>query len=137
MASYVPYDGSFSNTYVQYCKDIVVVKPFSDHVLWRSDQYNYALAVGDLIYANGVIRGDGNVKIYLFSSSSGYNNSLTYQVFDDYSFSLTPGDNLVYSSVGYYPTLYGGESIYAPFLVVSAAIIIFSSLLSRIFCRKR
>lgn len=81
--------------------------PFGQHyVYWRDGQYSYKFAYGDLSLDGSVFTGSGAVTICNYSyTGSSYNNYYTYTVSTDNSFSLSAGNQLVYSDLGNYPGL--------------------------------
>lgn len=102
-AMYSIYDGSISSSYVTYFKDILAGVPFNkNYVAFRSGQYTYTMVVGELDYNGNSLSLIGDGKEYIFTTSSGYNSYLTYNVYDITSFSLSLEDYLVYSDMGDY-----------------------------------
>ena len=104
--AYSPYDGTMSNTYVQYFKDILADKNLTDnYVAFRSGQYEYIMVVGDLEKNENTIALVGSGVMYKFTSSSSYNAtySYTYSNIDDFTLDLT--DDIVYTDLGDYPQL--------------------------------
>lgn len=81
--------------------------PFGQHyVYWRDGQYSYKFAYGDLSLDGSVFTGSGPVTICNYSyTGSSYSNYYTYTVSTDNSFSLSSGNQLVYSDLGNYPGL--------------------------------
>lgn len=106
-ANYETYsNGNLSSTYVTYFKDIISGQSImNDYVAFRSGQYTYTMAVGNLNYG-GDFSGNGKVKVYTFDTeSSNYNQNLTYTVTTDSSFYLEPSVSVIYSNLGDYPQL--------------------------------
>lgn len=98
-------EGTLSNTYVTYFKDIVSGIGFDDnYVGFRSGQYTYTLIVGDIDYSNNIFTAT-NCKEYVFETSSGYSSQYKYYVNDLTEFSLSATDTIIYSDMGNYPQL--------------------------------
>jgi len=105
--SYNVYDGSPSNTYIQYYKDILSGIPLSEnYVVFRSGQYEYKMVVGDIVQNNGLFTSDKECTVYTFSQTeTGYNGYYTYDVSTISSFVLDSENKIVYSDCGGYPEL--------------------------------
>lgn len=106
--AYSIYDeGNISNTYTTIYEDIVSgISPSKNYVYYRSGQYEYTLAVGDNMYlVDNIIYSTEKTKLYIITTSSGYNANYTYNISEVSDFQLTLGDNLVYSNLGDYPLL--------------------------------
>lgn len=139
-ATYSTYaNGNISTTYTQYFKDILSGKSIlDDYVAFRSSQYEYVMAVGDIDY-NGNFKGNGEVKIYTFDTeSSNYNSILTYSVSTDSNFTLNQGNTVIYSNLGEYPQLIERGANFEVIQTILFSIMLISVVISRIFyCRKR
>ena len=99
-------EGTMNTTYVTYFKDIVAgIKPNDKYIAYRSGQYSYTLAVGDLSISNKNISSSGTTTLYVYETSSGYNSIYTYKVSDVTDFSLSVGNAIVYSNLGGFPLL--------------------------------
>lgn len=105
------YQGTISSTYVEYAKNILAkCPPFEDYVFFRSGQYVYTLVCGDLELSGDTFTGTGNLDQYVityYSGNSGYSGTSYYTVSGSAisTFSLDTGSELVYSSLGSYPSL--------------------------------
>lgn len=107
-------DGGIGTTYTTYFQDILDKYPVCpDYVYFRSGQYQYALVVSDeLSYSEGMFTAD-TYDYYLITTSSGYGTGyLTLYKNPGTSLSLDVGDNLVYSSLGHFPSLIERGSFY-------------------------
>lgn len=99
-------EGNISTTYVQYFKDILSGEKInSDYIAFRSGQYSYTMVVGDLDYTNGVVSLKESGTIYTFTQSGNYNSTYSYNCDTINNFSVSVGDNIVYSNVGHFPHL--------------------------------
>lgn len=100
-------EGNMSTTYITYFKDIVAgIKPNDKYIAYRSGQYSYTLAVGDLSIENDNVTSTGTTTLYVYeTSSSGYNSIYTYNVSEVTDFSLSVADTIVYSNLGGFPLL--------------------------------
>lgn len=105
-AEYDPYEGTISSTYLTYAKDLIPNFSLSDHYVFvRSDQYEYNLIVGDLVYNSGIFSNIDPVTVYTFSSGSGYNSYYTYSVATVSDITVNPSDKIIYSDLGNFPQL--------------------------------
>lgn len=99
-------DGTLSSTYITYFRDIVSgIAPNKKYVAYRSGQYSYTLAVGDLSISGTNVSSTDTVTLYVYETSSGYNSSYTYNVSTVTDFSLNVGNYIVYSNLGNFPQL--------------------------------
>lgn len=101
------YDGNISSSYVTYFKDIVSGIGFNDnYVGFRSGQYEYTLVTGKMELSNGEITLLEKGMIYTFDqSNSSYNSHTTYNYNEIDNFSVSVGDNILYTDLGNYPQL--------------------------------
>lgn len=106
-ASYTPYDGNPSNTYIQYYKDILAGLPITEnYVVFRSGQYEYKMIVGDIVQNNGLFTSETECEVYTFSQyDTTYNGYYTYSTSTIDSFVLDSENKIVYSDCGGYPEL--------------------------------
>lgn len=105
-SAYSPYDGTMSNTYVQYFKDILVDKKLTEnYVAFRSGQYEYIMVVGELEKNQDSIELVGSGVMYKFTSSSSYNANYSYSYGNIDEFTLDLTDDIVYTDLGDYPQL--------------------------------
>lgn len=135
------YDGSLSNTYVQYFRDIISDIGIREHyVAFRSGQYSYTLVVGVLSYNESTIHLETGetAKEYTIATDNGYNNTLTYTTKEITEFSLTPNDRLIYSDMGNYPQLIDRGQKYEILTTILLGTCMLSVVINRIFfSRKR
>lgn len=104
--AYTAYDGTPSSTYIAYFRDMLSKFSASyDYVVFRNTQYEYMLVVGDLAEIGGRIQSAGAVDICEISTNNGYNASYSLQFRSEESFVLDPGDEIIYSNLGLYPSL--------------------------------
>ena len=105
------YQGTISSTYTDYAKQILTkCPPFQDYVFFRSGQYEYTLVCGEDLTLNVDTFVGFNVeafKITYHTSTSGYGGTSYYTVTGESiaSFNLDTNNELVYSSLGSFPTL--------------------------------
>lgn len=112
-ATYSPYEGNISTTYLTYFEDILPKLKLTDHyVFLRSAQYEYSMIVGDIDYGNGVFSSSSPCTVYSMSTSNSYNSYYTYSVSTVDTFSLNPSNILVYSDLGDFPELEGRGNKY-------------------------
>ena len=105
-ASYTAYDGNPSNTYITYYRDILAGVPVTDnYVVFRSNQYEYIMVTGDIVYSNGLFTSDTECMTYTISTSGNYNTSYSFNIGTISSLVLDAGDEIVYSDLGTYPQL--------------------------------
>lgn len=136
-ASFTPYEGTPSNTYIQYFRDIVSGIGFNEHyVALRSGQYEYVLAVGDIQYGNDIFTSADVVGLYTITLSSGYNSSTTYSFNEVDSLYVSTNDQIVYSDLGHYPQLVERGAKYEMFTAVLVCTALLSIVVGRFF-RKR
>lgn len=104
--AYTPYDsGNLSTTYISYFDDILNKYPFDNYVIWRDTQYNYCLALGDIEYTSNSFTAD-EVKLFTIDTGQNYNSSYRLYRSTIQNFSLTNSNNsIVYSDLGFYPTV--------------------------------
>lgn len=104
-ASYSVYQSIQPNSaYLDWAASYMPKMGFGDeYVFFRSGQYQYCLCVGDISWSGGTFSGGDCQCTFLNLSSGGYGDlSVTSS---SGSFSLSPADKIVYSSLGNYPTL--------------------------------
>lgn len=133
--AYTAYDGTPSSTYIEYFRDVLAKFPATaDYVAFRSGQYEYMLVVGDFDEAGNAIRADGEVDICVISTNGGnYNSSYGISFRRESDFSLSPGDEIIYSNLGFYPSLLERNEVinYATLFVLCACAV--ASVLRSIF----
>lgn len=122
--AYTAYDGTPSTTYIEYFRDVLAKFPASaDYVAFRSGQYEYILAVGELDENGNVIRAVGEVDICVISTNgSNYSNSYSIGFRKETGFTLTAGDEIIYTNLGLYPSLVERNEVinYATLFVLCA-----------------
>ncbi len=105
------YQGTVSTTYVDYAKQILTkCSPFYDYVFFRSGQYEYTLVCGEDLTLNVDTFVGFNLEAFTITyhtSTSGYGGTSYYTVTGETiaSFNLDTNNELVYSSLGSFPTL--------------------------------
>lgn len=105
-ATYSPYEGTISTSYLAYFEDILPKISLTDHyVFLRSGQYEYSMIVGDIDYANGIFSAGDSCTVYSMSTTNSYNSYWTYNVFSIDSLTLNPSNIMVYSDLGGFPEL--------------------------------
>lgn len=104
MSSYVAYSnyGTIPSNYLEYFKGYIYkLKPFEDYVIFRSTQYQYILAYGNINYSNYVFSGD-TVNVIKIDISSSYQNqytNVTSSIENDFKVTIPNTNNLVYTSI--------------------------------------
>lgn len=97
-----PYASVTSNAYSEIASRTIIKSGWNDdYVFWRSGQYEYCLAVGDIEFTGGVFSGD-NCKLFRYTLDSGYNGTYRLSVEND-SINLNVSNYIVYSNLGDYP----------------------------------
>ena len=130
-------EGNLSSTYVTYFRDTISGMSFKDnYVAFRSGQYTYTMVVGDLDFNNGTFTLNENGKEYVYSTSSGYNSRYTYEVNEISNFSLSVGDNIIYSDLGDYPQLEERGAKYEILSSVLLCVMCISVVINRIFFKR-
>lgn len=105
-ATYTPYEGNISTSYLTYFEDILPKLKINEHyVFLRSGQYQYIMITGDIKYGNGSFSADSDCTVYSMSTNNSYNSYYSYNVTTIDSLSLNPSDVLVYSDLGNFPEL--------------------------------
>ena len=106
-ATYDVYEGSPSNTYIQYYRDILSGIPITEnYVVFRSGQNEYKMVVGELVQNNGLFTSESECDVYTFSQrDSGYSGYYIYEISTIDSLVVDCGNKIVYSDLGNYPQL--------------------------------
>lgn len=95
-----------NSSYLEFARDFLPKIPWGDdYVFYRSGQYEYCLAFGDISWSGGRFSGSDCQFIFL-TPASGYSTDLTLSSSSG-SFSLSPSSYVVYSSLGDFPSLSG------------------------------
>lgn len=104
------YNGTISDTYLDYFEGIVEKLPFDTHyVIWRSGEYAYSMAYGeDIVLSDGLFEGDCEV-INLYRDGTNYASNWLVG-YDTDTISLQANDLFVYSDLGKFPTVERGVS---------------------------
>lgn len=104
---YTVYDGSFSNSYVTYFRDILSnVSILENYVCFRSSQYQYVMIVGDIQYQDNQFLIPDVATVYTFDIANGYNSNTTYSVSEIKESRVFNENNfIIYSNMGNYPQL--------------------------------
>ena len=135
-ATHSVYDnGSMSNTYVTYFKDIVSGIGFNEnYVAFRSGQYSYVMVVGQLDLDGNTVKLIDHGKIYEFSTDgTGYNSYYKYYVNDITNFSVDLSNDIIYTDLGDYPELIERGDKYEILSVLLLCIICLSCVVGRVF----
>lgn len=105
-ATYEPYDGSISTSYITYFQDMLPKKPISEnYVFLRSSQYEYKMFVGKFTYENMVLTADGSCYVYTLNVNNGYNSTFSFSQSREDGVVVDPGSIMIYSDLGPWPTL--------------------------------
>lgn len=124
------YEGTISTSMLEYFSDILVkVSPLKNYVLLRSSQYVYILYVGEFSW-DGSSFSCASSDAYTITTNSGYNSHYTFNVSTLSDLVIVPGDYLVYSDLGHFPSLRDSSEVWGFFLSVVLFIMVFG----RIFC---
>lgn len=127
------YDGTMSTTYITIFRDIVGnIGLEEDYVFYRSGQYEYTMIAGELTYEGGTFAAD-EATSYILTTNTSYNSNYHYSVGSVSSWSLTPGNALVYSSLGTYPDLIERSDQYALATFFAVCVALCMSLIRPIF----
>lgn len=111
--SYSIYDGSINTTVLTYFKDIVSkVKLNENYVFFRGGQYDYYLIVSDSLTFNNNTFSSSNAHVYNIYSNSNYNSNYYFSFTEIDSFDLSVSNQLIYSDLGYFPSLIERGYIY-------------------------
>lgn len=107
-------DGGIGTTYTTYFQDILDKYPVvPDYVYFRSGQYQYVLVVSDDLEFNEGVFTAPSYDYFLISTSNNYGSGyLTLFKLSGTDLNVNVGDNLVYSSLGHFPSLVERGSIY-------------------------
>lgn len=133
-ASYTPYEGTISSTYITYFKDIVSGIGFNEnYVAFRSGQYDYVLVVGDLEYSGTTFTLNDTGTIYTFTTSGNYNSYTSYDVQEISDFSMSPSDKIIYSDLGQFPQLLERGAKYEMLSAVLLCIALLGFVVGRFF----
>lgn len=101
------YDGSISDTYLNYFRGIIAKNPGDEYLAMRSGQYEYLLVYGDLELNGKTFSGSGDYC--RISLGSGYQGT-TEVTYGSDILSFTESGQMIYSSLGNYPELREGGS---------------------------
>lgn len=104
------YNGTISDTYLDYFEGIVQKLPYDTHyVIWRSGEYAYSMAYGeDIVLNNGRFEGECDV-VNLYRDGTNYTSNW-FVGYDTDSMNLQADDLFVYSDLGMFPTVARGVS---------------------------
>lgn len=84
--------------------------PFGvNYVYWRDSQYVYKFAYGSDLSLSGTTFSADNVDVITYNINSSWNDEPSYTFGSDSGFRLSAGDSLVWSNLGLYPDLTGGD----------------------------
>lgn len=138
-ATYEPYEGNISTSYLTYFEDILPKIKLTDHyVFFRSGQYDYSMIVGDIEYVNGVFSADNSCTVYSMSTNNSYNSYFSYNVSSIDSLTLRPSNILVYSDLGDFPELEGRGNKYEIIQTILLCVLMLAFVIRSIFfTRKR
>lgn len=115
-SSYTPYDSSISTSVIAYMSDVLPKLGNVDYVLFRHGQYSYRLVYADQMEYTG---GDFSAATaeYVAYDSRYY----TWSSGSEGSFTLRPGNYIVYSNLGAYPML-DAETVHTKLLLFLGAV---------------
>lgn len=127
-ANYTAYQSvSPNSSYLDWADSYYPHIGFSDdYVFFRSGQFQYCLAVGDLSYSSGTFSGD-DIQCTFLNLSSGGSGDLSVTSSSG-SFNLNPSSKIVYSNLGSYPTLNPLYFYLTCFIFISVVALIMSLL---------
>lgn len=137
--AYTIYDGSPSNTYITYFRDILSGEDFnSNYVAFRSGQNEYIMLVGELELNGDNVSLKGNGKEYKFYTldSGSYNSNYRYSVKEVSSGSVNVGDYIVYSDLGGFPELIERGDKYEGLTVLLITTGLLCIVINRIFFKR-
>lgn len=117
-------EGNISSTYTSIMEDVLQnTKISEDYVYFRSGQYSYTLITGDLDLNGSTFTGSDVDRYTITTSTTGYNQTYNYSHSTDTNFRLNAQDYLVYSNLGYYPTLIERGAVYEYATIILLCII--------------
>lgn len=118
-ATYTPYYGTISSTYLSIFKDVAVGVVNKDYVAWRNSDSEYLMYYGDdLTVSDGVFDGGTGTLVGVTQqrayaeSGTAYYTYYSYTIDDVDDITVNAGDMLVYSSAPGYPSLKSESGVY-------------------------
>ena len=139
-ATYNPYEGTISTTYLTYAKDILPNLGLNDHyVFLRSGQYEYTMITGDVVYSSGQFSNIDPVTVYTWSTDGGYNSYYSYSVAIVSDITVNPSDKIIYSDLGEFHHLEERGQRYEILGTILLAVFMLSAFIRSIFsaCARR
>lgn len=124
-SAYSVYDqGNVSTTYVQYYEDIVdKLTPNQSYVMWRNGQNEYCLYYSETLKYNTIFSDNNNGTLVRLYTSGNYNSTYNFDSGVISGFELNPNSVMVYSNLGYYPSLNESSEVYLYALLVFSGVI--------------
>lgn len=133
-ATHTVYEGTPSNTYITYFRDIVAGLSLKDHyVAFRSGQYEYTMVTGQLSYDGQTFTLHENGHIYTIETDSGYNGNYRYTVEEIGTFSLNANESIIYTDLGQFPQLEERGAKYEILTAVLVAVGLLGGVIGGIF----
>lgn len=126
--SLAPYSSVTNNSYSEIAAQTLWKVPFGgDYVFWRSGQYQYCFAYGDIGLSGSTFTGS-SVDLVTYTLDSSYSG--TYRIATSkQDMTLNAGDYIVFSNLGVYPLL-DAQNAYQKLMLWSACVG-----LVMVFCR--
>lgn len=136
MATFVAPDYGIGTSNTEIFAGLARKLPYGvNYVYWREGRYTYVFAYGRDLELSGTTFRASRVDTVTYNTYNGYDRQPSYVHGSESNFSLSANDYLVWSNLGYYPTLEDGRDTVAQttlFAVVGYGIFY---LLSRIIWR--
>ena len=126
--SLAPYSSVTNNSYSEIAAQTLWKVPFGgDYVFWRSGQYQYCFAYGDIGLSGSTFNGS-SVDLVTYTLDSSYSG--TYRIaHSKQDITLNAGDYIVFSNLGVYPLL-DAQNVFQKLALWSACVG-----LVMVFCR--
>lgn len=133
-ATYEVYEGTPSNTYVTYFRDLMGSVPVSDnYIMFRSGQYEYTMIVGEIYKNNDTFSSDTTCTVYTIQNPNSYNSYYNYSIETIDTFSVNVGDKLIYSDIGNYPQFEERSQKYEILNTILIVVALLSVVIGRFF----
>lgn len=106
-----PYNGTVGSTYIDIARCCLFnLGWFDNYVFWRSGEYQYTFAYGDIDYSSGNFTSTSCTQLVI-SVPTSYTGSVTVNTSDG-ALNMSTGGRLVYSNLGGLPHLDSRKYLY-------------------------
>lgn len=137
-ATYNPYEGTISTTYLTYARDVLPNMKLGDHyVFLRSGQNEYTMITGDVVYTNGRFSNIDPVTVYTWSTDGSYNSYYRYNVAIVSDIDVNPSDKIIYSDLGNFHQLEERGQRYEILATILFAVFMLSAFIRGLFNSRR